>query len=265
MSLERQLADYGRLQEGLFGPISVDEIAAPIVNKRGEGTAMATKTRHAPNPEMRNRFRGPAWALAAFIAVLAVGALYVAFLSDGDQVADSPPTPTTIQAVETSPSPGFSRFNSTIHGISIDYPSGWRIRSATEPWTRGELDFDSPAADVIYDPVLGDSLYIVLASQPRSGATQDYQFDLYAESGVCDPEGGGGFESFTVDGASALYRDCYDPGISGATDIRAVEVTDGNRGYLIVLVRAGDEAGLDEVYDFDAALETVDLRPDEAR
>jgi hypothetical protein len=68
-----------------------------------------------------------------------------------------------------------------------------------------------------------------------------------------------------VDGASALYRDCYDPGISGATDIRAVEVTDGNRGYLIVLVRAGDEAGLDEVYDFDAALETVDLRPDEAR
>ena len=35
------------------------------------------------------------------------------------------------------------------------------------------------------------------------------------------------------------------------------------RGYLIALVELGDEPGLDDAADFDAALQTVDMRPDE--
>ena len=175
------------------------------------------------------------------------------------------PTSTTIPVVEASSSPGLSRFNSTSHGISIDFPSGWQVRSATEPWTSGELNFDSPEADVIFDPDFGNSLYIVIPSQPRDTpqSDQDEQFDLIRESAVCDPDGSFGGGSFTVDGASAWYQDC-EPGMSGANDLTAVAVTTDNRRYLIVLVTLG-EPGLDEVYDFDAALETVDLRPEETR
>ena len=42
-----------------------------------------------------------------------------------------------------------------MNGISIDYPAGWQTRSATEPWKGGELDVDTPGADVIFDPTLG--------------------------------------------------------------------------------------------------------------
>lgn len=98
MSLERQLADYGRLQEQLFGPIGVDEVTDPVVDKRGRGD-LATQGPSVARQPRRNR--GPAWALAAFAVVLAVGALYVVFLSDGDQVADNPPPTTVAPDMET--------------------------------------------------------------------------------------------------------------------------------------------------------------------
>ncbi len=47
-------------------------------------------------PYQPSRYRGPAWAVAAFVAVLAVAALYFAFADDPDQVADNPPPPTTV-------------------------------------------------------------------------------------------------------------------------------------------------------------------------
>jgi hypothetical protein len=197
-----------------------------------------------------------AYAIAA-VAALAVSATAFSALSPRFGIGSSPTPTATIQ--------GFSRFNSTVHGISIDYPSDWQVRPATEPWTGGELNFDSPAADVIFDPILGDRLYIALASQPRPGATQSDQFDLIEESGICDAVGGGGGGSFPpVDGASAWHWHC-DPGISSATFITSAAVTTENRGYLIVLVVAGNEPALGRTYDFGAALQTVDLRPDEAR
>ena len=95
MSLEKQLADYGRLHEELFGPISVDEVTNPVVNKRREGMSM-TKTLHSPRTKQPSRYRGPSWAVAAFVAVLAVAALYFAFFGDSDEVADTQPPPTTV-------------------------------------------------------------------------------------------------------------------------------------------------------------------------
>jgi hypothetical protein len=195
-----------------------------------------------------------AYAVAA-VAALAVSVTAFSALSPRFGIGSGPTPIATIQ--------GFSRFNSTIHGISIDYPSDWQVRPATEPWTGGELNFNSPAADVIFDPILGDRLYIALASQPRPGATQSDQFDLIEESGICDVEGGGGGGSDPpVDGASAWHWQC---GIRGATFIMSAAVTTDNRGYLIALVMSGDEPALGETYDFDAALQTVDLHPDEAR
>ena len=140
---------------------------------------------------------------------------------------------------------------------------------ATEPWTDGQLDFDSPAADVIFHPTLGDRLYFVLASQPFEGASEAEDWDGTAagdwdglpNTGLCLPgEGGHGLGGpFPIDGASAFELQAC-----GSFAV-AINWTD-TRGYVIALI-VRDEPGLREKYDhkyFDTALETVDLRPEEA-
>jgi hypothetical protein len=92
MSLEGQLADYGQLQEELFGPINVDEIAGPTVPR----STVDVGTR----PMRPKLGRGLAWAAAAFAVVLTLGGLYLAFSGADGQVVDQTtvPTPTTILA-----------------------------------------------------------------------------------------------------------------------------------------------------------------------
>ncbi|HJQ90752.1 MAG TPA: hypothetical protein VJ950_03545 [Acidimicrobiia bacterium] len=94
MSLEKQLADYGRLQEELFGAIEVHEITNPLTEGRQERTP-SSQTLFPQRITWRTRYAGPAWAVAAFVSVLAVGAVYLLFSKLGDQVADNPP-PTTV-------------------------------------------------------------------------------------------------------------------------------------------------------------------------
>lgn len=55
-----------------------------------------TKTQQSPRTDQPNRYRGPAWALAAFVAVLAVAGLFLAFAGDRGELADTPPPPTTV-------------------------------------------------------------------------------------------------------------------------------------------------------------------------
>lgn len=56
-----------------------------------------TKTQQSPTTNNRpKRYRGPAWGVAAFVAVLAMAGLYFAFADDTDEVADNPPPPTTV-------------------------------------------------------------------------------------------------------------------------------------------------------------------------
>jgi Tol biopolymer transport system component len=93
--------------EELIERIEADLARDPlvVVNKRREGTLM-TKTQQRPTTSRPGRYRGPAWAAAAFVAVLAVAGLYFAFSGDSDEVAHTSPTPTTVAPdVETLISP----------------------------------------------------------------------------------------------------------------------------------------------------------------
>jgi len=185
----------------------------------------------------------PALGGAAIVVVATVLAINVIpFLGLG-----GPPTP--------SPSPSSSTFSSTIHGISMDYPSGWQVRPATEPWTGGELSFNSPAADVIFDPALGARVYVVLASRSLGSLSDD---DWRNEEFAWLCTGGGEFWGFTVDGVPAQAHACT------GSRFAALIPKDG-RGYLIRLMVQGEGLG---AYDFDHWLkpfvETVDLRPEAA-
>lgn len=92
MSLEKQLADYGLLHEELVGPIEIEEITSPLTGTHQKGS----RSIQAANTVWRRRYAGPTWAVAAFLTVIAVGALFLAFTNIGDQVADTSPTPTTL-------------------------------------------------------------------------------------------------------------------------------------------------------------------------
>jgi hypothetical protein len=164
-----------------------------------------------------------------------------------------------LKSVDLRPAPPFTeRFDSPLHGISIDYPSGWQVRPATEPWTDQALTFDSPAADVISDPAFGTRLYFTLASQPYGDVRPD-DWDGPRHNEYCRTgEGGAGVGGGTVDGVDAhLGTRCRS---------HFAEPRTATRGYVIFL-RVSDEA-LGEDYGwawFEAAIETVDLRPEDAR
>lgn len=183
----------------------------------------------------------------------------------GSPIDDAPPTPAeTSKSVETPPSqtlppsPLTERFDSTLNGISIDYPTGWQTRPATEPWMGGELDFESPMADVIFDPALGDRVYVALASLPTEGEIDVEGF----VAGFCRGMGGEGWSVFGgVGGVPAQGRSC---GNNGRTYITVEPL---GRSYLILKVVASDEPGLAERFNwnwFEPMLESVTLRPNAA-
>ena len=93
MSLEGQLGDYGQLQEELFGPISIDEIASPIVPPSTVGVGN--------RPPQTRLGRGIGWAVATFVVVvLAVGGMYFAFRGGDGQVVDQTTVPTSTPVFE---------------------------------------------------------------------------------------------------------------------------------------------------------------------
>ena len=169
---------------------------------------------------------------------------------------EAPASPSPSTSPRPSPSLRSTRLTSTMHGISIDHPSGWQTRPATEPWTGEALNFDSPAADVIFDPALGKRLYLVVASQPYGGLSQD-EWRNKAIAWLCTGQGMAA-GSWTVDGADAFVLEC------DSTRQAAFAFT-ATRGYLIRLVVPRDDPALARTYDFDwfkPMLESVDLRPE---
>jgi len=62
-----------------------------VVTKRREGTIM-TKTQQPPTSNQPRRHRGPIWAVAAFVAILAVAGIYLAFPGDEPDIAGTPGT-----------------------------------------------------------------------------------------------------------------------------------------------------------------------------
>lgn len=198
----------------------------------------------------------------AAVAVIAVGVVGIFALQPrnvpavGAAPTASPspsPFPSASPAAAASMAPPLSEtFTSPTNGITVAYPEGWSTRAATEPWTAMWPDFHQQTGDVVYDPVLQDHLFFVVASQPVAAGTDAEQWasdTLAAED--CVPS-----SPVTIDGASGLIGGCD-----------AAAVTLDGRGYLIVLYVSGDEAWLGDVYDrawFDQLLATIDLRPEDA-
>ncbi len=183
-------------------------------------------------------------------------------ISDDRSTTKSPASQAPAPPAPSTPAPSIpmdaATFTSTVHGVSIDYPAGWQVRPATEPWTGGELSFDSPAADVLFDPALGVELYLVVASQPYNGLHPQQWLRKQSEW-LCPGErlGAGTAE---VDGTNAYALRC-------STSQSAVLVFAETRGYVIRLIASAAEPELTETYSSSwlrELLETVDLRPEDA-
>ena len=206
-------------------------------------------------------------ALAA-VVVIAVGAVGLSVLRPqtqsgvGGQPTVSPstspsPTPSTSPSSSLVSPPALTETFTSERGFSISHPSGWVARPATSPWTTSFPDFSKTDGDVIYDPVLQDHLFIVVASQPLADGTATAQWadDLLAGLGpedVCDPP----IEPVTIDGTEG--RRCGSP---------TAAVAAGGRGYAIALYVSGDDPAVGATYDqafFDEILATVRLQPEDA-
>jgi hypothetical protein len=116
--------------------------------------------------------------------------------------------------------------------------------------------FGSTDGDILYDPVLEDHLFLMVASQPLAGKTgAQWVDDLLAglsSAGDCDPP----IEPVTIDGNQGR--------LCGSS---AAAVSAGDRGYAIILYTSSDNpaavAGYDEEY-FKAILATMQLTPEDA-
>jgi hypothetical protein len=212
------------------------------------------------------------------VAMLVAGAIAVAALAGIDEIRDAsvPAGQPTPSPVIPPPTPFTERFDSPLNGLSIGYPSGWRTRAATAPWGHGEVAFDAPDVDVIFDPTFRDDLYIAVVSEPLGDTSgSDWGNDMWRnlESvGICTRAfggggghaGSGGGSADTVHGNDAWYEHCGTP--VGSDDV--VIVATATRGYIIDL-HVADDRLLQATYGpdadwFEAALETVDLRPEGA-
>ena len=235
-----------------------------------------------PRVRLRAPWRTPVMNIytklaAAAVAVVAVGALGVWFLSPG---SSSPgvgalPTPSASPSEPSAPSasprsspsptplPGIpapplsENFTSVRNGITLAAPQGWTTRLATEAWEGGVPNADAATADMIHDPVLTDHLLLTVASMPLGGANADqWATDRFEEEADWCPD----TEPITVDGAT---------GVIGAGDCNPhlLYVAKGDRGYLILLRVSPDEPWLAPVYDrawFESVLATVQLTPEDA-
>lgn len=171
------------------------------------------------------------------------------------------PTATPEPTLQPTPSPTSAppltqSFTSTLHGISVSYPEGWKAQAATEPWTEGTfpLSFDIPVADFLSDPTLTHNLFLTMASQPIGDSTPEE----WVAAQMASEEGCGDTEPITVDGADGLI---------GASECNVAVVTSGGRGYWIQLYTSGDQAWLGTTFDrawFEEVLATVQLQPKDA-
>jgi hypothetical protein len=246
--LERRLADFYENEAPLRAP---DWVLGQALS-----TIDTTKQRRAL---VRVPWRFPimssyAKLAVAIVAVIAVGLVGLAVLRPGTGTnvggpggtpSPSPSSGSASPSPSVSPPPSLTEtFTSAMHGISVSYPSGWKLQPATEPWTSGLVQGESPYADVIYEKE-SDSAFIAVASQQLAGKTLDRWATDYLAQLNCVPK-----EPVTVDGASGVLADCED----GPHALVSIE----GRGYLIWLYRVDDPAW------FPAILATVQLHPEDA-
>ena len=247
--LERRLSDFYETETPTRAPDWLLESALATIETTQQRRALVRM------PWRFTNMNTYAKVAVAAVAVIAIGLVGLAVLRPGPTpgVGGSPsPSPSTspspAASVAGSPSssaPALTEtFTSVMHGISVSYPSGWNLQPATESWTIGIVQQDSPFADVIYEKE-SDSAFIAVASQLLSGKTVDRWSTDYLEPFQCGPT-----EPVTVDGASGVLAACED----GPHAMVSVE----SRGYLIWLY------GLDDPDWFQEILGTVQLSPEDA-
>jgi len=194
----------------------------------------------------------------AAVAVIAIGSVGIVALQprgvpDIGSAPTASPSPTPTPAPSTPP-PLSEEFTSPSNGISIAYPAGWSTRPATEPWSGGGWPrFEESSGDYLFDRVLDDHLFVVLASQPLDGK----EGANWAAGTLTAVDGCGATEPVTIDGASGLV----------GVDCNGAAVAIDGRGYLILLRTSEDDPWLNEAYDrawFGELLATIDLRPEDA-
>jgi len=224
--------------------------------------AVPTPVVDAPKATRRARRR---LFVTGTVAMFAVAAIALAGLAGIDEIRSAPvpadqPTPSV-----TPPTSQFTeRFDSSLNGLSIDYPAGWRTRVATEPW-RGKIAFDAPDVDVIFDPKFGKDLYLAMVSEPvGSKSPRDWVTDHIDSPslGVCYAGGSGGMGNGFL-GNPAWFQECHGPGSRGQILFFAT----ASRGYIIFLHAANDRR-LKATYNAhwfwgrDGVLKTVELPED---
>jgi hypothetical protein len=260
--LERQLADFYESEAPPRAPDWVLRSALQTIDTTRQRRVVIRVPWRFPH---MNTFAKVAIAAVVVIAVGAVG-LSVLRPSSSSNVGGQPSTsPSPSSSPTPSPSPSASpitppalteTFTSERYGFSISYPTGWVTRPASDPWTSEYPDFAQTTGDIIHDPVLQSSLWIMVASQPLAGKTAtQWLDDLVAGlrgAGECDAP----IEPVTIDGNSGRL-------VCGAMAATSA----GDRGYLIWLYTGGDDpaavAGFDQAY-FNDILATLQLRPEDA-
>ena len=205
----------------------------------------------------------------AAVAVIAVGLLGLNVLGPGNSGVGAPttapsvspaptPSPTATPSGEVNVPPLTGQFTSPTHGYTISYPEGWTTRPATAPWITGVVDYFNDGADLL-QPGNPGSPFVALASQPLGDkSSAEWEADIW-QMLIDDDAGTAECRSnavpITVDGAA---------GVKGC-DI--VLVTDGGRGYAVMLWISSGTTGFAAASDralYDSILATMQLQPEDA-
>jgi hypothetical protein len=209
---------------------------------------------------------------AVAVAVIALGAVGLAVLGPGSGPRTGPaasasttpspaPTiaPTASPAATPTPDPSLppplgGSFTSTVHDISLSYPTGWAVHPATEAWTQADgLNFGSPTLDTMSDPVLQDHLFLAIASEALGSKSGDAWVAALMRSTELGC-GNAATQPITIDGVRGKF----------CPNANVVAVASGGRGYSITLYLSGDESWLPSYYDttwYRTVLKTVQLHP----
>ena len=248
LDLERRLSDFYASEAPQQAPDRVLQETLAAIDSTTQRRVLIRAAWRFPTMNRYARI-----AIAA-VAVVAVGALGLAVLRPGTSPGvGGPASPRPSDSPRPSELPQLSEtFTSVYHGVSVSFPVGWVTRAATEPWKGEAPFFDSPFADVMYDPALGDHLFLSVQSQPLAGASgENWANEVTNASGwddPCPPT----LESMTIDGADgSLLSSC--PG----STLRLMAWT-ADRGYLIWIYGSDDVAGFKEI------LATVKVHPEDA-
>jgi hypothetical protein len=233
-----------------------------------EGDAPEFDLSDARDVAGRTRRRQILNATGAGIGALAVVVALTAGIG-GLVRADRTPTPLDTPSSSPSPAPVVPTFSSALHEITVGYPAGWVVRPAIEPWSGGRLTFDASDVDVIFDPALGDDVYLVLVSEPLGGLSkEEWVRDDPWRPGICAETEGAGAGSIYFGGAKRYWSVSCSGGGSSSASGHYLRVATDTRGYLVYLHVAGLRGTDEPPYDvdfFNGLLETLRLEYQDLR